>query len=159
MATPTPPESTDAQTAELKEFKANLSKSFGMLVQLMAKTPGWAQRSAKDIYEKALPALLTRQFRFVVDDEGDAVSYISWATISPEVESQLADKDALALSDWQSGDTGLVIDIVCQNPQTAAALIGKLKQEQFADKPLKAMRAQRGADPQLTEVPAPPTRQ
>ena len=140
---------------KITRLKGELNKSFGMLLQLMAKTPGWAQRNAKDIYEKTLPPLLTKQFRFAVNDEGDAVSFISWALISSEVESKVANKEHLALSDWQSGDTGLVVDVVCPNPQTATALIGKLKRELFIDKTLKAMRMGKdGAE--LTEVSLPP---
>lgn len=132
--------------------KNDLNKALGMLVALMAKTPGWAEKSAKDIYERNLPPLAARQFRLAVDSEGEAVSYISWALASKAVEEKAARRDALAASDWQSGDTGLVVDVVCADAKAATRLVAALKQEVFADRTLKALRVSKDGAA-LAEVP------
>jgi len=54
-------------------------------------------------------------------------------------------------NDWQSGEIGVVIDVVSGDIQTSSKMIGYLKQEEFKDGHLYAMQLSEGKS-ELTEV-------
>lgn len=124
---------------------AHLEESLGAIVNLMAAHPHYAGKTLKDIHERVLPPLAARQFRLVRNEDGEAVAYLSWAMVSDGVEKLIGKKNRPPRpSDWQSGETGLLIDVVCADSRMAQQMIRRLKAEVFADKTLKALTAKSG---------------
>lgn len=133
---------------------ARVEEALGAVFNLMAAHPGYAGKTAKEIHERVLPAIATRQYRLVRKESGEAVAFLSWAFVSERVERRLAVKNKVPRpSDWQSGKTGLLMDVVAANPQMAHQMIKRLKADVFPDKRLKAFAMRRGANKaELKEV-------
>ena len=135
---------------------ARWEESLGAIVNLMAAHPRYAGKTLKDIHERVLPPLAARQFRLVRQESGEAVAYLSWAMVSEGVEKLIGKKNRTPRpSDWQSGETGLLMDVVCADARMAQQMIRRLKEEVFAGKTLKALTAKSGngnGKSELTEV-------
>ena len=137
---------------EISSLYHDLETALGQAVQVLAQSPLYVEKPLKEIYERLLPALVTRQYRILRNKEGQSVAYISWALVSEEVERKLEAGDDLSLSDWQSGTIGMLMDVVAKSAPANNLLVDRLKVEMFKGKSLKAMRVE-GDKVEVSEVP------
>ena len=118
-----------------------IEEILGAVLNLMATSGPYANRTLKDLHEQVLPPVVSGQYRLVRNPEGEAVAYASWARVSPEVERKIVeDKASLKPSEWQSGDIAVLIDLVSENLDLAQSMVMRLKRELFRDTTFKALR-------------------
>lgn len=134
------PKPTKKKSGKVNPF-LKIEADLGAVINLMAASKRHADRPLRDLHRTLLPAIATRQFRLVRDDDGQPVAYLSWANVSPEVEEKLQKGDAKLLpSEWRSGKTGMLIDLVCESQDMARAMVDRLKREVFPNTVFKARR-------------------
>lgn len=114
----------------------------GAVLNLMATSKWHAARSLKDLHLHLLPAIVTRQFRLVRNAEKRPVAFLSWACVSPEVGRRLQEDEDMKLlpSEWRSGDTAMLIDLVCDDQKMVSEMVARLKREVFPRTVLKVRR-------------------
>ena len=106
--------------------------ALGAILHVLAQDPASSGRKLDELHRSLLPAIATRQFRIIRGDDGAAVAYATWALVSAEVEAKIVEgKEPLAPSDWQSGATAMLIDLISLDPKLAGKIVAKLKREVF----------------------------
>ena len=79
-----------------------------------------------------------RQYRIVRGKDGNASAFMSWALVGDTVLGRLQNGESqIKPSDWKSGENGVIMDLAAPNARAAQLMVQKLKEEVFADKPLK----------------------
>ncbi len=134
---------------------APIERALGAVLHLMAQNAQCSGKSLNELYQRVLPAIVTKQFRLVRNDDEEVIAYASWALASPETEKKIIEgQEALRPSDWQSGTSAFLIDLVSLDPKLSAGFVHRLKKEVFPDTVFKAQRAVRGesANPEWIEV-------
>ena len=119
---------------------AEVERNLGAVLNMIAGDPQLAGKPLAELHERVLPALVSRQFRMVRERSGEISAYISWALASKELEQRLLKDKRLAPSDWQSGETALIVDLVANTPQKRGILLNAVKQGVLCDRVVKALR-------------------
>ena len=154
-ANPDKPDKEKRRESSRDDPFAQIERALGAAFHLMAQDPGCAGKKLDELYRSVLPAIVTKQFRMVRNDQGEIVAYASWALVSPEAEKKATEsEDPIALADWQSGKTALLVDLVCLDRKIAGEFVRRLKKEVFPDTIFKARKASRNGNetPQWAEV-------
>lgn len=87
-----------------------------------------------------LPAIATKQFALFRGTQNEPIAYISWASVSNQVQQRLTDKTSkLQPADWKSGDNIYIIDIICPFGP-AKGLLKQLNEKQFQGKDVRVLR-------------------
>jgi cytolysin-activating lysine-acyltransferase len=109
--TPTlPPPAAAARQAQVgQEF----SKLLGEVCWLMSRAPHRRHMFMADLEWLVMPALVLGQARLYRNDKNDPISYVSWATVSDEVNERFKSGVArIAPPEWRSGPHLWIFDIV-----------------------------------------------
>lgn len=107
--TPIPPAAPAQQVQLGQEF----SKLLGEVCWLMSRAPHRRHMFMADLEWLVMPALVLGQARLYRNDKGDPISYVSWATVSDEVNERFKTGVArLAPPEWRSGPHLWIFDIV-----------------------------------------------
>ncbi len=107
--TPPPPAAAAQQVQVGQEF----SKLLGEVCWLMSRAPHRRHMFMADLEWLVMPALALGQARLYRNDKGDPISYVSWATVSDEVNARFkAGVARIAPPEWRSGPHLWVFDIV-----------------------------------------------
>ena len=131
---------------------AEVEQALGAVFNLMASHPAYAGRNIADLHTKLLPPIAMRQYRIVRGKDGNAAAFVSWALVGDTILGRLQNGESqIKPSDWKSGENGVIMDLAAPNARAAQLMVQKLKEEVFADKPLKALRVAEGKA-ELTEV-------
>ena len=68
-------------------------------------------RDFTSIDRDLLPPILLKQFR-IIRDQKLPIAFLTWATVSADVEAKVKKSEPLALEDWKSGDKLVVVDCI-----------------------------------------------
>ena len=141
-----------ANREEGDKLFTEVEQALGAVFNLMASHPAYAGRNIADLHAKLLPPIAMRQYRIVRGKDGNASAFMSWALVGDTVLGRLQNGESqIKPSDWKSGENGVIMDLAAPNARAAQLMVQKLKEEVFADKPLKALRVAEGKA-ELTEV-------
>jgi len=58
-----------------------------------------------------LPPILLKQFR-VIRDQKLPIAFLTWASVSADVQTKVKRSEALNLEDWKSGNIVVVVDCI-----------------------------------------------
>ncbi|NIA72063.1 toxin-activating lysine-acyltransferase [Pelagibius litoralis] len=131
----------------LRATFAQASQVFGQVISTMMQSPQHRHLLLSDLEWRVIPPLRLQQYR-LVQRNGTAAGFVSWALVSEEVEQQLQQPDfRLRPQDWKSGDRVWIIDVIAP-PLQAHALADKVKMKLFADHDVSV---RRGVLPRLAK--------
>ena len=123
----------------------DIEGALGAVLNLMATDPSYASRTLKDLHGRVLPPIVSRQHRLVRNSDGEAMAYASWARVSGKMERKItAEQERIRPSEWQSGETALLIDLAASDRKTAQSMLGRMKRELFPGVAFKARRVDPG---------------
>lgn len=84
----------------------------GPVVWLYTQAPAYRHLFLGDLEWRLLPALSLGQCKLYMKDKAP-LAFVSWARVNSEVDERLAAGQVrLAPSDWKSGDTFWIIDLI-----------------------------------------------
>jgi len=119
----------------------DIEEALGAVLHLMASSEPHAGQTLRRLHERVLPPVVTRQFRLVRNDRGEAIAFASWAMASDEVEKKMTEGgEGLMPSEWQSGETAMLMDVVCKDQDFARSIVARLKREVFPNRVFKVLR-------------------
>lgn len=86
--------------------------ALGELVWLMSRSPLYGGFPIVSLRLYAEPPILTGQYRLFYDERRQAVGYVLWAAVDPEISAQIRiEKDyKLRLSEWNEGEDIWITD-------------------------------------------------
>lgn len=118
---------------------------FGEIVWLLAQSSLHKSWSIEGVLKWVSPAMSLRQYRLYHRD-GKPVGYVSWAKLSPEVESRFAlHPRTLQPREWNSGDRWWLIDFVAPFGD-AKTMIRDIRKTQFPEGQARALRLDKSGD-------------
>lgn len=94
-------------------YKTN-GEHYGHATLLMGMCPTLSQLTLRQSLWYLGGAFAHKQFKFYFDAKGMPVGFVSWATLSADVEDRFLSEDRpnLHLSEWNEGDSLWIIDFV-----------------------------------------------
>jgi cytolysin-activating lysine-acyltransferase len=110
----TPPPGVAAPTPAISpQVGQEFSKLLGEVCWLMSRVAHRRHMFMADLEWLVMPALALGQARLYRNDKGDPISFVSWATVSDEVNERLKSGVArLAPPEWRSGPHLWVFDLL-----------------------------------------------
>ena len=115
------------------------ARLIGDVCWLMSRTPNRRHMFMADLEWLVLPPLALGQARLYRNDKGDPISFVSWATVSDEVDARLKSGIArLQPGEWRSGPHLWVFDVVAPFGGAAETLV-TLKKTTFEGKQVAVM--------------------
>lgn len=153
-ADPSQVDSSQADTGNVRQIAPPTMESiFGSISWLMLHSPAHRHFFIADYEWLVLPALMSKQFRIIRQDN-KPVAYVSWAFLDEGAEERISTGNKmpkLAPHEWQSGDRPWVIDIIAPFGG-AKEILQKLNETEFKDKDVKILRLRKdgkGLEPVL----------
>lgn len=88
--------------------------SVGFACKLMAASTVHAQYNMAYVHRIIAPAMRHRCIKFYFNSRGEAVGYVIWAHVAPDVENEFLKSGAwtLHISEWNEGDSLWIVDLV-----------------------------------------------
>jgi cytolysin-activating lysine-acyltransferase len=127
-----------AQKLEIPTF-ISVESTLGAISILAMKSQTHKYLFLSDYEWLILPAIATKQFALFRGKQNEPVAFISWASVSKQVEKRLTDKTSkLQPADWKSGDNTYIIDIICPFGPSKG-LLKQLNEKQFKGKNVKVL--------------------
>lgn len=83
----------------------------GIAAWLCSMSKSHKTRDFSSIDRDLLPPILLKQFR-VIRDQKLPIAFLTWASVSVDVEEKVKRAEALELEDWKSGEKIVVIDCI-----------------------------------------------
>jgi len=121
-----------------------ISAAFGDIVALLSRSPVHRHISIADLEWLVIPAILNNQFAVaeakLPDGNAVGVAFVTWARVSPEVDTRLMQHPHYPIrlhpSEWTGGDRLWIIDALGAL-NAVQYLITKVKNEVFEGKDFK----------------------
>ena len=127
------------QTFQIPTF-ISVESTLGAISILAMKSTTHKYIFLSDYEWLILPAIATKQFALFRSSKNEPIAFISWASISDEVEKRLTDKSGkLQPADWKSGNNIYIIDIISPFGPSKD-LLKQLNDKQFKGKDVKILR-------------------
>jgi cytolysin-activating lysine-acyltransferase len=135
---------TDKDTSKTQKLQIptfiSVESTIGAISILAMKSQTHKYLFLSDYEWLILPAIATKQFALFRGKQNEPIAFISWASVSKQVEKRLTDKTSkLQPADWNSGDIIYIIDIICPFGPSKD-LLRQLNGKQFKGKDVKVLR-------------------
>lgn len=127
------------KVVEIPNF-ISLESTLGAVAMLAMKSGSHKHMFFADMEWLVLPAIGLKQFSLFRSKKNEPIAYVSWASVSLEVEERLLKGiTKLQPKDWNSGDRLYVVDII--NPFNVTSEIFKeLDEKHFKDKEIRLLK-------------------
>jgi len=90
---------------------STFGSALGQAVWLMTMDKRYRDRPIREIEAMVATPILLRQFKLYSKDE-QPVAFLTWASVSDAVKAKVEAGAPLALEDWRSGASLVVVDVV-----------------------------------------------
>lgn len=102
----------------MKNFNAEFYVNFGRILTLYANSEMHKSYSVASSFAYIFPPLVLKQYILVIDENEEALGYVSWAKFNTASKIKyLNDPAALIFADWCSGDELWFVDAVSVRPE------------------------------------------
>ena len=91
-----------------------IESTIGATLLLIMKSATHKHLFASEFEWRVLPAIATKQSRIFRSEKNEPVAFISWASVSEEVEKRILATGSvkLASNEWLSGDKVILVDVI-----------------------------------------------
>lgn len=122
--------------------RADFERAVGEVLLTLGAHPLYEQLFLHEIGDRIIPPLVHHQYRFLHDEDGGTIGYLSWALMDSAATSRLLAGEKMRREDWRSGDTAVIVDAIAPSAQAARQLMDKVKKECFPRAVLKRIDAE-----------------
>ena len=125
--------------AQVAKLRARVHETFGKVALAMIALPRYRHLSVADMAPVLLEPLI--RDRVALASKGDAedadalAGVVIWASVSAEVDAKIREQIKagvfpirLSATDWASGDTNWLLDVIAPNPALATSVLANMKQ-------------------------------
>lgn len=153
-----PPEELRRRAAVTKAMAA----AFGEIIAIMMRVAPYKHMSLADLEWMVVPAIAAGQFSLAEAQSKTQgltapVGVILWAQVSAEIDHKLSsDLEAplrLKPNEWRSGDRVWIIDAI-GDQRVIPAMIGRLRQSEWAGRPVKLRARNADGKTEIRVLPA-----
>ncbi|MBP4048402.1 toxin-activating lysine-acyltransferase [Chromobacterium violaceum] len=113
---------------------SDLSKLIGGVMRLSQYSAIHLHYTVAQWQRRILPSINLNQYRYYEDEDGRPIAFCNWALVSSEVRNALlAGERDLVVSDWASGDTIFITELIAPFGNVRAVL-HDLRRHVFSDR-------------------------
>jgi cytolysin-activating lysine-acyltransferase len=128
------------ESIRLPDFIATES-AVGAVAMLAAKSQSHKYLFSSDYEWLVIPPIAQKQFSLFRGQKNEPVAFVSWASVSDEVEERLLKGvTKLQPQDWKSGDKLYIIDIISPY-NVRKEILKQLQEKQFKNQDIKVIRS------------------